>query len=212
MEPSIGNWSFACRSHYWIEEGRVRSARGFSTQEVALVRSKARSRRDGYDSGGRAEPVTGPRPDEGELGGVRALGQRIGEGPSGVVLPGEGLAWGGAGRRRMHEDRVRQTEFEVGTALMPANGRDPGVANTAAKHSGTDIHRRVTCAPPAAPRLSSANSPARRLHAQPSRSGADRRRPGWSPREGPRGRARVRPAPQRGRGYQENAPSSIERR
>ena len=37
LAPSIGNWSFACRSHYWIEEGRVRSARGFSTQEVALV-------------------------------------------------------------------------------------------------------------------------------------------------------------------------------
>lgn len=72
LAPSIGNWSFACQSHYWIEEGRVRSARGFSAQEVALVRSKAKSRRDGYYSGGGAEPVTRPRPGEGESGGVRA--------------------------------------------------------------------------------------------------------------------------------------------
>ena len=48
LAPSIGNWSFACRSHYWIDEGNVRWARGFSAVEVDLVRTKARTRREGY--------------------------------------------------------------------------------------------------------------------------------------------------------------------
>ena len=34
LAPSIGNWSFSCQSHYWIEAGRVRWARGFSEDEV----------------------------------------------------------------------------------------------------------------------------------------------------------------------------------
>lgn len=48
LAPSVGNWSFRCRSHYWIDEGRVRWARGFSEDEVALVREEARERRMGY--------------------------------------------------------------------------------------------------------------------------------------------------------------------
>ena len=48
LAPSIGNWNFPCRSHYWIDEGNVRWARGFPEAEVALVRQEARKRRDGY--------------------------------------------------------------------------------------------------------------------------------------------------------------------
>ena len=48
LAPSIGNWNFQCRSHYWIENGNVRWARGFSPNEVDLVRQKARTRRDDY--------------------------------------------------------------------------------------------------------------------------------------------------------------------
>ena len=48
LAPSIGNWSFPCRSHYWIDEGVVRWARGFSGAEVAQVRRKARTHRDDY--------------------------------------------------------------------------------------------------------------------------------------------------------------------
>ena len=58
LAPSIGNWSFPCRSHYWIDEGRVRWARGFSETEVTHVRQEARNRRAGY-YGGRAELVEG---------------------------------------------------------------------------------------------------------------------------------------------------------
>lgn len=48
LAPSVGNWSFACRSHYWIEDGNVRWARGFSGAEVARVRRTARMRRETY--------------------------------------------------------------------------------------------------------------------------------------------------------------------
>ena len=58
LAPSIGNWSFRCRSHYWIENGNVRWARGFSEDEVTLVRQKARRRRVGYYETGRTK-VTG---------------------------------------------------------------------------------------------------------------------------------------------------------
>ena len=54
LAPSIGNWSFPCRSHYWIEKGSVRWARGFSETEVVLVRQEARMRRDGYYQAGQA--------------------------------------------------------------------------------------------------------------------------------------------------------------
>jgi hypothetical protein len=36
--PSIGNWSFPCRSHYWIERGRVRWSYQMAKRQVATVR------------------------------------------------------------------------------------------------------------------------------------------------------------------------------
>lgn len=42
LSPSIGNWSFPCRSHYWIRAGEVRTARAFTDAEVAQVRAEDR--------------------------------------------------------------------------------------------------------------------------------------------------------------------------
>ena len=56
LAPSVGNWSFPCRSHYWIEGGNVRWARGFSGAEVAQVRQEAKARRESYYLEGIAEP------------------------------------------------------------------------------------------------------------------------------------------------------------
>jgi hypothetical protein len=36
--PSIGNWSFPCQSHYWIRGNAVRWDRQFSEQEIEAVR------------------------------------------------------------------------------------------------------------------------------------------------------------------------------
>ena len=73
LEPSIGNWSFQCRSHYWIDEGTVRWARGFSEAEVALVRQKAWTRRKSYF---RRESAEAPAGDA-QPGSGRSIWERI---------------------------------------------------------------------------------------------------------------------------------------
>ena len=40
LSPSIGNWSFACRSHYWIDKGGVRWAGQWSPGEVTAGRRR----------------------------------------------------------------------------------------------------------------------------------------------------------------------------
>ena len=42
LSPSIGNWSFECRSHYWITRGRVRWARRWSRNRINLEREHDR--------------------------------------------------------------------------------------------------------------------------------------------------------------------------
>ncbi len=38
LNPSIGNWSFLCRSHYWIANNRVRWASAWSDAQVEAGR------------------------------------------------------------------------------------------------------------------------------------------------------------------------------
>ena len=38
LDPSIGNWGFACRSHYWILRNRIYWARAWSAEEIAQGR------------------------------------------------------------------------------------------------------------------------------------------------------------------------------
>lgn len=42
--PSVGNWSFPCQSHYWVEGNRVHWAEAMAPEMIAAV--KARDRRD----------------------------------------------------------------------------------------------------------------------------------------------------------------------
>ncbi|WP_432432138.1 DUF6527 family protein [Candidatus Accumulibacter phosphatis] len=39
LHPSIGNWSFPCRSHYWISHGKIRWAGAMSDQQIKRVRA-----------------------------------------------------------------------------------------------------------------------------------------------------------------------------
>ena len=39
LEPSIGNWSFPCQSHYWIVRNKVEWARRWSPDEIAAGRA-----------------------------------------------------------------------------------------------------------------------------------------------------------------------------
>ena len=45
LEPSIGNWSFPCRSHYWIRGGKVRWAGDMSQYAIDEGRMQDRQRK-----------------------------------------------------------------------------------------------------------------------------------------------------------------------
>ena len=52
LDPSIGNWSLECRSHYWITGNRVRWAGRWSQAEIDAGRARDRYVRDQYYSKG----------------------------------------------------------------------------------------------------------------------------------------------------------------
>ncbi len=55
LEPSIGNWSFPCRSHYWITKNRVVWSDEWSDDEVAATRRKDARDRDAFYGGDTVE-------------------------------------------------------------------------------------------------------------------------------------------------------------
>jgi hypothetical protein len=40
LDPSIGNWSFACRSHYWIRRGKVQWAGAWTQEKINAGRAR----------------------------------------------------------------------------------------------------------------------------------------------------------------------------
>lgn len=48
LDPSIGNWSYACRSHYWIRNNKVRWAKPWSQTEIEAGRAQDRLAKDRY--------------------------------------------------------------------------------------------------------------------------------------------------------------------
>lgn len=37
LYPSIGNWNYPCKSHYWIRNNRILWAKSFSPQKIAQI-------------------------------------------------------------------------------------------------------------------------------------------------------------------------------
>lgn len=63
LAPSIGNWSYPCRSHYWIERGRIEWAGDMSDEDIARGRSWDRARKaDRYASPKEVEAKSVIRP------------------------------------------------------------------------------------------------------------------------------------------------------
>ena len=51
LSPSIGNWSYPCRSHYWIRSNRVEWAGQLSARKIAEVKRRdSRDHRQNYGS------------------------------------------------------------------------------------------------------------------------------------------------------------------
>jgi hypothetical protein len=49
--PSVGNWNFPCRSHYWIDRGRVVWADQWSDGMIAAGRARDRIAKQNYYAG-----------------------------------------------------------------------------------------------------------------------------------------------------------------
>jgi hypothetical protein len=48
LDPSVGNWSFDCQSHYWIERSHVHWARRWSRERIDANRARARRAKQRY--------------------------------------------------------------------------------------------------------------------------------------------------------------------
>lgn len=48
LTPSIGNWQFACQSHYWIHNGDIVWSGKWTQEEVAAGRHAEEDRRHNY--------------------------------------------------------------------------------------------------------------------------------------------------------------------
>lgn len=43
LSPSIGNWNYACRSHYWIRRNRIAWSYAMTTSQIARVQARDRA-------------------------------------------------------------------------------------------------------------------------------------------------------------------------
>ena len=51
LSPSIGNWGFPCRSHYWIRKGMVKWAGAWSEDKVNSAHAEDQRRKTRYYKG-----------------------------------------------------------------------------------------------------------------------------------------------------------------
>lgn len=50
LSPSIGNWNYACRSHYFIRKSKVEWSLSWSDRRIAVCRERDRARKEIYFS------------------------------------------------------------------------------------------------------------------------------------------------------------------
>ena len=50
LDPSIGNWSFSCRSHYWIRNNRVQWAPKWSPEQIERGRLRDSYAKDDHSA------------------------------------------------------------------------------------------------------------------------------------------------------------------
>ena len=76
MSPSIGNWNFECKSHYFIRKGRIDWSRKFSREEIDWIQERdARDRDELYEKSD-AQPSdvgTEPKKSRGFWSWLRSL-------------------------------------------------------------------------------------------------------------------------------------------
>lgn len=60
LSPSIGNWNFACRSHYFIQHGQIVEAASWTDKQIKVGRRQDKIAKAYYYSG--KEPNTAAQP------------------------------------------------------------------------------------------------------------------------------------------------------
>lgn len=63
LEPSIGNWGFPCRSHYWVRNNRAVWAEDWSQARVNANRARDRRTKDEYYGTGNEGEAIPPESD-----------------------------------------------------------------------------------------------------------------------------------------------------
>lgn len=67
LQPSIGNWQFPCRSHYWITANNVRWSRSWSDEEIRSGRaSDIRAKERYFDRRATIQSQDFPKVGEGD--------------------------------------------------------------------------------------------------------------------------------------------------
>jgi Family of unknown function (DUF6527) len=56
LYPSVGNWKYACKSHYWISKNRVIDAGPMGARAIEAVQQRDRRDRDRYIARVNAQP------------------------------------------------------------------------------------------------------------------------------------------------------------
>jgi len=65
LDPSVGNWSFDCQSHYWIQRNRVKWSTRWSREQIEANRARARQDKERFyrdQSGLEREPPAAASP------------------------------------------------------------------------------------------------------------------------------------------------------
>ena len=76
MSPSIGNWNFECKSHYFIRKGRIDWSRRFSREEIDWVQERDSRDRDELYVKSNVQPIdkgSEPRKSQGFWSWLRSL-------------------------------------------------------------------------------------------------------------------------------------------
>jgi hypothetical protein len=55
LSPSVGNWSFPCKSHYWVSRNKIQWATRMSAAQIAAV--QARDKFDANEFAKRSRPL-----------------------------------------------------------------------------------------------------------------------------------------------------------
>lgn len=63
LHPSIGNWNFPCRSHYWIRANAIHWAEQWSDEQIAAGQAHERRAKERFYTAPPLQPTTStPRP------------------------------------------------------------------------------------------------------------------------------------------------------